>query len=45
VIENNYQRIYFSSDSKDGKSLGTGIFKVGEEVKEYIVKKINSMFD
>lgn len=45
VIENNYKRIYFSSDSKDGKSLGTGIFKVGEEVKEYIVKKINSMFD
>lgn len=45
VKENNFKRVYFSSENKDGKILGTGIFKVGDEVKKYIIFKINSMFD
>ena len=45
VIENNFKKVYFSSENKDVITLGTGIFKVGEDVKKYIVFKITTLLD
>ena len=45
VEENHYKRVYFSSESTDGKIIGTGIFKVGDDVKLYIVKRIYSIIN
>jgi len=45
VIQNRFKRVYFSSENKDGENLGTGIFKVGDEVKIYILNKIKTMFE
>lgn len=40
----NYDQVIFSYDSKE-KTLGTGIFKVADEVKDYIYQSICSLGD
>ena len=37
-----YETVYYSIDSKTGK-LGTGIFRVGPDVTDYIDQQINSL--
>jgi hypothetical protein len=39
--KNNYQRIFYSAEPNG--DLGTGIFKVGIEVKKYIVKQLMAL--
>jgi hypothetical protein len=40
ATDNNYTRIFFSADSHG--HLGTGTFKVGSDVKAYIVEKLKA---
>jgi hypothetical protein len=37
----NFNRLYYNSD--DHGSLGTGIFKVGDDVRNYIVKQLKAL--
>lgn len=39
--EHNINRLYYNSDING--SLGTGVFKVGEDVKAYIVKSLKAL--
>ena len=39
-----YQRIYYSAANAEG-DLGTGVFKVGDDVKKYIVQELRKLAD
>jgi len=41
ISSNKYDKIIYSSDGKGG--LGTGIFKVGDDVKKYIVDNLKKI--
>jgi hypothetical protein len=40
----NYKRVFYSAES-DGKTLGTSIFVVNEDVKKYIVSELQKLVD
>lgn len=38
-----YKRVFYSSDGRGG--LGTGIFEVGEDVKAYVIERLEAIGD
>lgn len=38
-----YQRVFYSADADDPELLGTGIFRVGDDVRRYVVTRIRAL--
>lgn len=43
LVTGRYQRVFYSADADDPELLGTGIFRVGDDVRRYVVTRLRAL--